>query len=158
MIVRENGDRYDGSHRVVYYAPDEQGRCAPQHVKSEFDEQIESFYELREAELERLQGRLLAGEISSIGFFVHYCNMTVQDTAARMRTTQGRVRRHMTPEGFGGLKVRTLKKYAKLFDVAVADFFQFTHIAAGMNATAKRFHERLIQKVQVTIESEGDDS
>lgn len=157
MIVREKGDQYDGRHRVVYYTPDEQGRCTPQHVKSEFDDQIASYYELRVAELQRLQERLLSGEISPIGFFIQYCNMTVQDTAARMRSSQSKVRRHMTPDGFERVKVATLQRYARIFDIAVGDFFQFTHLTGGLEAGVERFHQRLIQKVTVRDETVTED-
>lgn len=156
MIVREKGEQYDGSHRVVYYTTDDSGKCVPEHVKSEFDEQIASYYELRVAELARLQDSLLKGEISPIGFFVQYCNMTVQDTAARVRTSPGKVRKHMTPKGFETVKVGTLLRYARVFDIAVGDFFQFTHLAGDLPATVQRFHDRLIARITVGIDTRGD--
>jgi len=158
MIVHEKGDRYDGSHRVVYYAPDEDGQCVPSQEKSDFDEQISSYYELREVELLRLQARLLDNEISPVGFFIEYCNMTVQDTASRMRMSQGKVRKHMTPKGFEGLKVRTLQRYARVFDAAVGDFFQFTHVAEGLEANEERFLDRLVQKVNISSLAKREES
>ena len=153
MIVHEKRETYDGGWRLVLYETGADGTCAPRLTRSDFDEQIDSFYAQRADERTRLTARLLAGEISPVGFFMDYWNMDVKDTAARMRLRPSAVRRHMTVRGFERLRVETLKGYARLFDVAVADFFQFLRLPEGVDAEVRNLNDRLFQQVTVAARS-----
>jgi hypothetical protein len=59
----------------------------------------------------------------------------------------------MTPEGFAKVRVETLKGYARLFDISVADFFQFTHLEETLSAEIEDSPGRVVQKVVVSIAS-----
>jgi len=151
MILRDEREQYDGSFRLVTYATDDDGKCVPELTKSDMDDVIDSYYVLRAEELERLQKQLVEGGLSPIGFFIRLQNMTVRETAPRVGVSMGRVKKHMTPEGFAGVKVKTLQRYAQVFDVAVADFFQFTRIVGNLEAKTKQYSNRLLQYVTVSI-------
>jgi hypothetical protein len=56
----------------------------------------------------------------------------------------------MSPRGFLSVDVATLVQYARLFDVSVADFFQFAVLGPGLHAEVKYFHDRLVEHLEVT--------
>jgi hypothetical protein len=149
VIVRATRETYEGGWRLLLYEAGEGGKLAPRLATSDFDEQIDSFFAQRADLFERLSRELLAGEISPVAFFMDYWNMDLKDTAARMRLRPSAVRRHRTAKGFARVRVETLQRYARLFDVAVADFFQFLHLPDGTTAEVRALRDRLFQRVTV---------
>jgi hypothetical protein len=149
VIVRATRETYPGGWRLLLYETGADGKCAPRLQSSDFDAQIDSFYAQRADVLARLSTSLLAGEISPVAFFMDYWNLDVKDTAARMRLRPSAVRRHRTARGFARIRVETLQRYARLFDIAVADFFQFLHLPDGMAVDVRNLGDRLFQRVTV---------
>jgi hypothetical protein len=150
MILRQSRERYDGSWRNIQYETSAEGVCSGELTKSRFDEDIDSYYVQREQEIDRLQQRVLSGEISPVAFFMELERLTVLDTAARLRLRQATVRQHMTPRGFQRVRVETLLAYARLFDVSVADLCQFAVLGPGLRAEVKYYHDRLVERLEVT--------
>ncbi len=153
MLVRSKREQYDGSHRVVLYETDEDGRCVPRLSKVEYDDQIDTFYVQRQKELERLLDDLMQERISPVSFFMQMQNMTVKDVAARMRISVGRARRHMTREGFDGIKVGMLRRYAKMFGVTIADMFTFTHVNEDLDVEVAHSGDRLVTRITIAVKS-----
>jgi transcriptional regulator with XRE-family HTH domain len=151
MIISEDRDRYDGSFRLVLYSADSTGQCRAETRKSEMDDQIDSFYAQRQVEFERLKHQMLRGEISPIGFCLTYQNMTAADLAARMGLSRRQVKRHLRPKGFAAVTVEQLQKYARVFDVGVADFFQFLVEGKGVNVSVEQSADRLVQHVGTSL-------
>lgn len=147
MIISSRREKYDGSWRIILYETDAAGQSTPHLTKSSFDEDIDSFYEQRQRDLERLEARLFAGEISPLCFFMELTHMTVEDAAARMKLRKSVVRDHMTPAGFEHASIGTLKGYAKLFDLSLADFFQFTRLEGEFSVTVRHSQDRLVQEI-----------
>jgi hypothetical protein len=150
MILRDDRERHEHVHKVVIYEPGQEGKLTPEYVEDENNDVIDSYYHLRAMESERLQKELREQQISPVSFFIQYCNMTVLDTAVRMGLSPWRVKKHMTPKGFAKVDVATLQKYARLFDVGIADFFQFTRVKGDLEVSTERFAERLVQYVAVS--------
>lgn len=157
MIIRRENERYDGSHRVLMYETDEEGRLVERQRKSDLDDQISTFYEQRTLELARLRRQLLDGAISPIALCMAYQNLTVADLASRVKLSKRQVKRHLTPAGFGEVTVAVLQRYARVFDLAVADLFQFVDVGEGVEVRDEHRRERLIQLVTVALAGEGDD-
>ena len=152
MIISEDRERYDGTFRLVLYSADDRGHCRAEMCRSEMDDQIDSFYAQRQLEFERLKQQLLGGEISPIGFCLTYQNMTVADLAARMRLSRRQVKRHLRPKGFATVTVEQLQRYARVFDVGVADFFQFLVEGKGTSVSVEQSADRLVQQVVTSLE------
>ncbi len=152
MIIQKKSEGYDGSFRLVLYKKDEEGKTVAQRVKSDLDDQIATFYEQRRTELERLQRELVQGRISPISLFMQYENMTLADLAARIKLSRRKVKRHLTAAGFRDVTVEQLQRYAKVFDVAVCEFFQFITLEPGLSFETKNERDRLIQFVDVKPE------
>jgi hypothetical protein len=147
VILTGKAETYDGSLRLVMYDADSRGRCRGRLERLEFDDQIDVFYEQRSREIERLLARLEAGEISPVAFFASYHNVTVPDLAARTRLGGRRVRKHLTPRGFAGATVEELARYARVFDVAVCDFFQLVVAGEGIEVEVETSPDRLVQRL-----------
>ena len=61
----------------------------------------------------------------------------------------------MTPRGFGRLRVETLQAYARLFDVSVADFFQFTHLDGDLDVEVDHSDGGLVQRLRIFARESG---
>lgn len=155
MIIKDKREKYDGTWRIVYFVPDNDGKLVPQIKKTELDDQIDGYYVQRTEKMKRLYSGLVAGDFSPIRFFVEYNNMTVKDIAARMKISSSKVKKHMTLDGFPQVKIEALQKYAKIFDIGVADFFQFTFIPDNVSVQVKKFKKRLLQQVDIEFVSKG---
>jgi hypothetical protein len=153
MIISSKREQYDGSWRLVLYDTDRDGKCNPKYTKTEFDEIIGSYYEQREMELTRLQRELYAGHISPVYFFLKYYHMDIKDLASRMKLRKSVVKKHLTPKGFDTIKVEQLRRYARIFDIAVSDFFQFTHVPENVSVEVEKYQGRLIQNVSIAVKS-----
>ncbi len=154
MITTRSRETYDGSWRIVLYDADDGGRCAGTLGRSSFDAEIDDYYVQRAKELSRLQERVWAGEASPLALFMELSRMTVDDAAARMRLRKSQVRDHMTPAGFDKIPVATLRGYASLFDIAVADFFDFIHLDGAFAAEVTRSEGGLVQRVRIAPRAE----
>ena len=150
MIIRDERERYDGTFRLVTYDEDEAGNLVPNLTKSDMDDVIDSFYVQRQEEMQRLHEELVGGRISAVSFFMQLQNMTIRETAVRVGVGQGKVKKHMTPDGFHSASVKNLMRYARVFDVTVADFFQFTKIQGNLDVASEHMNERLLQHVTVS--------
>ena len=151
MIVSSKREQYDGSWRLVLYDTDEDGKCVPRLTKTEFDDDIDTYYVQRVVELDRLRQELVACKISPVCFFMKYYHMDIKDLAARMRLAKKTVKKHLTSEGFDTVKVEELKRYARIFDVAVSDFFSFIFVNEDLSVKTDEFNDRLVQCVTISV-------
>jgi len=155
MITTRSRETYEGGWRIVLYDADEGGHCTSHLTPSSFDAVIDEAYQQREKEIVRLQESLFKNEISPLAFFMQLSRMTVEDAAARMRLRKSTVRSHLTPSGFDRMGVETLRRYARLFDIAVGEFFQFTHLDGELSVELSRSEGGLVQRVRVFQASKG---
>jgi hypothetical protein len=75
---------------------------------------------LNKSLLEQLKG----GRISPVYFFMMIEGLSVPELAARAGISKFRVKMHLTPEGFRKMRISTLKKYADIINIPVANMFQ----------------------------------
>ncbi len=152
MITRSTRAHHAGGARFVRYEPDESGRCSARLGESAFEEEIDVYYQQQQILVERLVPMVLAGEVSPLAAYMELHRMTPEDAAPRLRLRRGVVRSHMTRRGFERATVETLSRYARLFDVSVADFFQITHLAEGLAADVEHGPGRVVARLSVRTE------
>jgi hypothetical protein len=70
--------------------------------------------------------KLKKGEMSAIAFYMELNRMTVADLAARTGFSRAKVRKQLGPAGFATMTINDLRRYAEVFDITIADFFQVT--------------------------------
>jgi hypothetical protein len=155
MIIRDDDETYDGKYRFVLYEPDSEGKLAATPQTSYLEDQIPVYYEQRRLEMARLEREVIAGEISPIAMLMTYQQMTLSDLVARAQTSKRHVKAHLTPKGFRELTVAQLQRYARVFGVTVADFFEFIHVRKGVALTAEQRGERLLQLVEAAPAGDG---
>ena len=68
--------------------------------------------------------KLLENEISPIARFKELQEFTTSELAARTGISKRKVRRHLTTKYFMKASVKELQKYADVFNIPVANFFQ----------------------------------
>ncbi len=153
MIISTKPKTHDKPFCMVMYHRDASGRCTPSYVESEHVENIHAYYLQRSLEMKRLHEAVIAGKISPVAFFIQYQHMDLKDVAARVKLRPGQVRKHMTLEGFAKARVEELQRYARVFDIAVSDLFDFTFIEDNIAVESERFHDRLIH--QATFKAAG---
>ncbi len=136
---------------MMLYDTDKEGQCMPSYVPTEYNEEINIYYAQRAEELKRLHAEVLEGKISPIGLFFHLQHMSLGDLAKRVGLRPGQVEKQMTPLGFKSATVEQLQKYAKVFDVAVADFFEFFFISDEIVTESAKFHNRLILQTVFSV-------
>jgi len=149
MIVRSHQQEYDDNWQLILYDTDEHGRCSPELRKSDMAAEIRVYYEQRRKELRRLHGRLMAGELSPIGFFLELERMSAEELAPRMRLRASVVRAHCTPAKFSQVTVAELQRYARVFDVSVGDFFQLVELCDETPVEVRSAQAGLVQHVRV---------
>ena len=146
MFIKKDPDKLDAPFCLMLYDKDDTGCCVPSYTESEYNEEIGLFYEQRSLELKRLHKEVMDGRISPVSLFIQYQNMGVPDVAKRVGLRAGKVRRHMTPDGFATVTVGQLQKYAKVFDIAVNDFFEFSFLSEDVSVEASKHLDRLIEQ------------
>lgn len=151
LFIKKDPEKLDAPFCLVLYDKDENGRCVPSYTASEYNEEIDMFYAQRSMELKRLHAALLDGKISPVGLFVQYQQMIVSDVAKRVGLRAGVVQKHMGFEGFKSVTVSQLMKYAKVFDISVSDFFEFSFIDDEIAADATKHHDRLILETAFSV-------
>ncbi len=136
--------------KVMLYDVDEDGKCSiearPMPVIGPLMDlymgnKIRRMMESKEA--------LLRGEISPIKFYMNYCGLYVKDLAKRMKISESKLKKHLSMNGFYKIKVETLKKYAKIFDIALADLFQFIDVNGNFNIEVKNYNKGVMQNINI---------
>ena len=151
MIISTKTRTHDEPFRMMMYHEDEAGRCTPSYVESEHVENIEAYYLQQSMQMQRLHKEVIEGRISPVAFFVEYQRMDIRDVAARVKLRPGQVRKHMTMEGFSKARVADLQRYARVFDIAVSDLFDFTFVDENITVDSTRFHNRLIHQATFKV-------
>ncbi len=149
MIIRDERERFGGGFRVVQYDPDGSGRAVPTLRPSDAEAEIDTYYEQRDKEFRRLYALVAEGALSPIGLFLSYNNLAAKDVAPMVGLRAKAVERHATPEGFGRATVEELGRYARAFDVGVADLFAFVFVHGDLEAEAQRLCNRMLVRVDV---------
>lgn len=156
MIIRETIDKYDGSFRITLYEKGEDGSLGPAMTRSLNEDLIDVYFEQRAEESARLLEQLQSHQISSIGYYAALHALEPAALAPRVRLSKRKVIRHMTWEGFKGASVEVLQRYAKVFNVAVGDFFTVLLLPDDVDADADVSADRALQQLRIRPSATGE--
>jgi hypothetical protein len=144
-------EKYDPSHRILLYDTDKGGKCVPQVVNPELTSDLaDEWYKAKDQAWNKIMKEIIEGRASPIRLYIEYNHMNVEDAAARMGLSVSAVNKHMTLEGFKALDVRTLGKYAKVFNIAVCSLFQFLEYEGKVSLESHVYHDGVIQVLKVS--------
>ena len=154
MIISEDVMKFDGSYRMLRYNTDKKGKLSHQMEIPPIagkEKLADALYLRKAAESKRMKDEILKGNYSPIRLMIELQYMDIKDLASRMRLSTGVVKKHLTIEGFKKINVETLQRYAKVFNVSVADFFCFINIKKNTHAEVKDYIDRIFQDINITI-------
>ncbi len=93
-----------------------------------------------------LRERLLKNEITPVYYFMVLEEMTVAELASRAGIGKGKVKCHLKPGRFHKITLNDLQKYAKVFNIPVANFFQILLTSTDQNPKYHFYHEAETKK------------
>jgi hypothetical protein len=112
-------------HQVVLYTEKEDNSFGPVQTGSYISKNYIDDYRFKHKNLDdSLLEKLQKNEISPIFYFMTMEDLTVSDLAGRVGISAYKVKLHLTPEGFVKMKLKTLKRYAEVFNIPLANMFQ----------------------------------
>lgn len=119
--VPQEGNCTLGGHRKAVYARGDDGRI---HLVASAGWEVEEIVTRQAVEdLDRLAAdarqRVLAGQTSALEYHMHRLRMDVPLLSQLTGLWQWRIRRHLRPEVFSGLKPALLSRYAEVMGLDV---------------------------------------
>ncbi|NVO02563.1 MAG: hypothetical protein HXX09_07640 [Bacteroidetes bacterium] len=112
-------------HQVVLYTEKEDDSLGPVQTGSYISKNYLDDYRLKHKNLDdSLLVKLQNNEISPIYYFMTMEDLTISELAGRVGIASFKVKSHLKPEGFLKMRVGTLKKYAEVFNVPLANMLQ----------------------------------
>jgi hypothetical protein len=121
-------------HQVVLYAEKKDDSIGPVQTGSYVAKNFKDEFLLLMKHLEKsLINKLQNGEISPIFFYMTIEELTVSELSSRVRLSKRKVKMHLNPALFHKIKIDELKRYADVFNIPVANFFQIIRTQQDMN-------------------------
>ena len=142
------------AHQLILYAEKEDDTIGPIVSGSYMAKNhLDDFYQIWGSLEKDLFARLVKREISPIVRFKELEELTTSELAARTGLTKRKVKRHLTYRHFLKASVEELQKYADVFNIPVANFFQI--VSTRQDGTWNMGHnEKAAKKMALTISQE----
>jgi hypothetical protein len=119
--------------QLIIYAEKSDGSFGPVQTGSYMSKNhIDDFYNIVDNHNKSLIGKLKKGEISPIHYFMSVEELTVPELAARVGISKYSLRKHLDPKGFQRISVSMLMRYAQVFNIPLANFFQIINTREDM--------------------------
>jgi len=139
------------AHQMVLYVEKDTGAYEPLQTGSYMSKNyIDDFWEKRRSIEANAAGRLLAGAISPVEYYMLLLDMTPADVARRVGISVRKVNKHRTPSAFSSVSVKLLKRYADVFGVSVASLFSIAPPSSGaLKVTYKQTNNPFIVIMEI---------
>lgn len=112
-------------HQVIVYAEKEDDSIGPVQSGSYMAKNhLADFHQIWGSLEKELFGKLVKREISPIVRFKELEELTTAELASRTGLSKRKVKRHLSYRHFKKASVEELQKYAEVFNIPVANFFQ----------------------------------
>jgi len=115
--------------QVILYVEKEDGKFGPIQTGSYLSANYldDYFYKRKNLELS-LRKRVINGEISLVYYYMVLVDLSISELASRAGISRSIVKKHFEPKHFGKCSVEGLRKYAKVFNVPIANLLQIVLI------------------------------
>jgi hypothetical protein len=101
-----------------------------------------------------MREKLLKGEISPIHYFMVVEGLTPSELASRSGLSAGKVKKHLDAKGFNSVTVAQLSKYARVFNIPVANIFQIILSSKGTNIKHHLYNKEEDKTEKYTVNQE----
>ncbi len=140
--------------QVILYVEKEDGQYGPMQTGSYLSGNYLDDYEMKRSHLEEsLRNQVLNGEISLVRYYMVLEDLTVAELASRVGLRRSVVSKHLDPVHFGRARVATLKKYAEVFNIPLANLLQVVMLKKGDQYKSYTILEEEKQVESVTPEN-----
>jgi hypothetical protein len=120
--------------QVVLYAEKDDGTYGPFQTGSYMaGVNISEHFRLTSNLNRSLIEQLKSGAISPVNYFMITEGLTVDEMASRIGISKFRVKKHLTIQGFRKMKISTLKRYADILNIPLANMFQIVNTIEDRN-------------------------
>lgn len=122
-VPQDGNNMHEGAFKQLFYAVDDTGNYVPVSSVGWEPENVamEQAWEEVRAKVEKARQRVLAGELSPIGYYMEKTLMDLPLLASYVRKFQWQVKRHLKPAAFNRLSDRMLQRYAAAFKITVQE-------------------------------------
>ncbi|KAA2240432.1 hypothetical protein F0L74_30230 [Chitinophaga agrisoli] len=122
-VPQDGNNLHDGTFKQLFYAVDDAGKYTPVSSVGWEPENVamEQAWEEVHARVEKARQRVLAGELSPVGYYMEKNLMDLTLLASYVGKFQWQVKRHMNPRVFNRLSDNMLHKYAAAFKITIQD-------------------------------------
>lgn len=123
--MKETESKVDHSHQLILYVEKEDHSYGPLQTGSYMaGNYLDDFFDKKNKLKKKRLDELVKGEISPLAYYKDLVDIGEGDLAIRVGVSRRKLRSHMTPKGFAGIKVLLLEKYAEVFGIPTAQLFQ----------------------------------
>jgi len=126
MGMKETDAKVDyNSHQLLLYVEKNNGDYGPFQTGSYLTKNyVDDFWDKQNKFVLDARKKLVDGQISPIRYFMLLIDISEAELATRIGISVKEVRKHQDLAHFDRISVALLRKYAAIFDVPLADFFQ----------------------------------
>lgn len=115
------------------------------------ENELEDFW-FKKRHLEKtLREKLINNEFSSVYYYMMLEDLTVSELSSRAGISKRRVKKHINNDGFKRATVAELKKYADVFGVEIANFFQIVLSSHDQNIKYHLYNEEENKKERLLV-------
>ena len=120
-VPQDDENLFEGKFKVVKYAVDDDGNYGTVGSVGWEPENtvLNQAWEEINKKVEETKKKIEAGELSPLAYHMEKNIMDVGMLAQYMDISKRKVAKHLEPSGFTGLDIKTLEKYAEVFDISV---------------------------------------
>ncbi|MBN1108809.1 MAG: hypothetical protein JXR66_12325 [Bacteroidales bacterium] len=120
--------------QVILYAEKDDGTFGPVQTGSYMaGNHISEHFRIADNVSKDLIAKLRKGQISPVYFYMTLEGLNISELAGRTGIPAFRVKRHTTPAGFRKIRISTLKRYADVLNIPVANMFQLINTVEDRN-------------------------
>ena len=151
MIIPPSVEQYDDSVLFAVFETDKDGNSVQKEDKPPIATKQncgQLMYQTRYDELLILKNQVIDGKISPLKLYMTNQMLVEADVAQRVKLPLGKVKKHMTFNGFKKATVDELQRYANVFGVTVSEFFTIIYPNGRVKAEMKNYHNRLLHEVK----------
>ncbi len=120
-VPQDDENLFEGKFKVVKYAVDDDGNYGTVGSVGWEPENtvLNQAWDEINKKVEETKKKIEAGELSPLAYHMEKNIMDVGMLSQYMDISKRKVAKHLEPSGFDSLDVKTLEKYAEVFDISV---------------------------------------
>jgi hypothetical protein len=125
--MKEKEARVEGkdTHQLIMYVEKDDGSYDSIMTGSYLVKNyVDDFWEKKKLIEDEFLAKIKSGEATPILLYMMLEELTEVELAGRVGISVRKVKKHLTPAGFETMTLKTLKRYAEVFDVPVVNLLQ----------------------------------